>query len=113
LVPQLSPFAPYCEKGNGWLFRSIWRLLQHHSDLFQRSIAESSPVWEFILPEIASDLSDKSEFLDAPYDERPFAFLVEAVLFAWPMPDVRNVAISQIVSAVAAFCAAATGWVPD
>jgi hypothetical protein len=88
-------------------------LLQHHSDLFQRSIAEGNPVWDFILPEISTDLSDKSEFLDAPYDERPFAFLVESVLFAWPMPEIRNVAVSKIVSSVAAFCAAATGWVPD
>jgi hypothetical protein len=112
-VPQLSLFAPYCTRRNCWLFCSILRLLQRHSEFFQRSIAESGPVWDFILPEIACDLSDKSEFLETPYDERPFAFLVESVIFAWPMAEIRNVTISSVVAAVASFCAAASGWVPD
>jgi hypothetical protein len=84
-----------------WLFHGISHWAKHDSESFKRSISENNAIWDFILPAIAEDFADKSEHLDATYEEMPICFLIESILFRCPMDRPSNLTVKEINGKVA------------
>lgn len=105
LIPKVSQIAQTCD-GRSWIFQAIQKLMRSNIDLFKESITNNNPVWtDFLLPEFAEDFYTKSEYVDDPYDERMFAFLIESVLFNWPVEKTVEVEIERdIAPSFAKFC---------
>lgn len=105
LIPKLAEIAATCD-GRSWIFHSILKIAKQNMELLMNSIREDNPVWtEFLLNEFADDFYDKSIYVEMPYDQRPFAFLIESILFGWPVEKTANVEIGRdIVTSVVQFC---------
>lgn len=105
LIPKLTQIAETCD-GRSWIFHAIGKISKHNMDLLRDSIRQDNPVWtDFLLNEFADDFYDKSIYIEMPYDQRPFAFLIESILFGWPVDKTTGVEIGRdVVTSVVQFC---------
>jgi len=108
LIPNVAELAATCD-GRGWIFHAVLKIVRRDPDLFRASILGDHPIWhDFLLGEFADDFYDKSVYVDAPYDQRPFVFLMECILFGWPAAGAANVEVGRdLVPAFVEFCIAA------
>jgi hypothetical protein len=112
-VSSLFTFSSFYEQDKGWIFHAISSLIKHDFELFKQSIHQGFRVWEFLLSEIAEDFEDKWEYLDAPFEEMGLSFLIESILFSWPMFETSELTLSAVALSFATFCANQKGRVSD
>lgn len=86
-----------------WIFHALCFMTSEHNDLLKGSIEKDSIVWSFILDQLDTDFYLKSNILEIPYDERPYAFLCEALILYWPCDKNFGVKISELVVIVVEF----------
>lgn len=104
LISQLSLFKAF-SSNNSWLFNSIFKFAQKHTHKFQESIKNNFPIWNFIIDEFSKDILIKSKFLDLPMYERPISFLLESLIFSWPIEKKSHVTIQDIIQELIRFLA--------
>ena len=101
-IPQLFLFIPFFPH-NGWLFRAIIYYLKVHIQEFKKTIQENHDIWRFLLPEFMKDFQSKANLINLPIYERTNSFLIESLIFLWPLDKPSHVQISDLTTSLVQF----------
>ena len=101
-TPQLSLFRPFFND-NGWIFRAVARYLKVHIQAFKESIRENLDIWSFLIPEFMKDFQSKVHIINLPIYERTNSFLIESLIFLWPLDKPSHVQINDLTTSLVQF----------